>query len=130
MADRLRSSSVMKAARPALLVVDDDRLLRWAIRQALGRQAKIRLAGSAEAGLEAIRKAGFDGALVDVRLPGMDGLEFARRARELRPGLKIFLMTAYDMERAPKEAFAVRADGYLPKPFEMSMLRDMIASHL
>lgn len=121
----------MKPLRPTLLVVDDDRLLRWSIRQALGRQARIRLAASAEAGLEAVRKPGrIDGALVDVRLPGMDGLEFARRARKLRPGLKIFMMTAYDAERAPRDAFSVRAEAYLPKPFEMSVLRDMIASHL
>jgi len=122
----------MKPARPTLLVVDDDRLLRWAIRQALGGQARIRLAGTGEQALDLIRrgKRKFDGALVDVRLPGMDGLEFARRAKELLPDLKVFMMTAFDPAAAPRQAFAVRAEGYLPKPFEMSTLRDMIASHL
>jgi CheY-like chemotaxis protein len=121
----------MRPVRPTLLVVDDDRLLRWSIRQALRGQARVRLAASAEDALKVIRKDGkIDGALVDVKLPGMDGHEFVRRARSLRPELKVFMMTAFDPAAAPKEAFAVRAEGYLPKPFEMSLLKDMIASHL
>jgi CheY-like chemotaxis protein len=112
-------------------VVDDDRLLRWSIQKALRAQVRVRLAASAEEALRVIRKDGkLDGLLVDVRLPGMDGFELSRQARSLRPDLKLFLMTAFDRDKAPKDAFSVRADGYLPKPFEMSMLQDMIASHL
>jgi CheY-like chemotaxis protein len=39
-------------------------------------------------------------------------------------------MTGYDKESAPRNAFAVRADGYLPKPFEPQILRDLLISHL
>jgi CheY-like chemotaxis protein len=121
----------MRPTRPLLLVVDDDRLLRWAIRRALKDQVRVRAAGSGEEAMKLVRRGTrIDGALVDVKLPGMSGVEFARQVRELRPDLKIFLMTAYDRATAPKEAFSVKAEGYLPKPFEMSLLRDMMASHL
>ena len=60
----------------------------------------------------------------------MNGLELVRRARELRPGLKVFVMTAFDLEQAPQAAFEVRADAYVPKPFSIDVLRDMVASHL
>ena len=39
-------------------------------------------------------------------------------------------MTAFDQESAPRQAFSVRADGYLSKPFALETLKDMLASHL
>ncbi len=117
--------------RPGLLVVEDEKLVRWTVRKALQDLARVRLAATAEKALQTLRgKARIDGLLVDVHLPGMDGLELVRRARELRPGIKVFVMTAFDLERAPHAAFEVRADAYLPKPFAIDVLRDMLASHL
>lgn len=117
--------------RPRLLVVEDEKLIRWSVREALKGLAQVRLAATAERALRTLEgKARLDGLLVDVRLPGMDGWALARRARELRPGLKIFVMTAYDQDRAPREAFDIRAEAYLPKPFSVDVLRDMMACHL
>lgn len=117
--------------RPALLVVEDEKLVRWSVREALKDLARVRLAASAERALRTLEgPSKIDALLLDVRLPGMNGWELARRARELRPRLKIFMMTAFDQDRAPREAFDVRADAYLPKPFDVDVLRDMVASHL
>ena len=120
-----------KNGRPALLVVEDEKLVRWSVREALKGLARVRLASTAEKALRTLRgPARLDGLLVDIRLPGMDGLELARQARLLRPDIKVFVMTAYDQERAPRDAFGVRAEAYLPKPFSIDVLRDMLASHL
>jgi CheY-like chemotaxis protein len=117
--------------RPALLVVEDEKLVRWSVREALKDLARVRLAPTAERALRTLEgPSRLDGLLVDVRLPGMNGWDLARRARALRPGLKIFVMTAYDHDRAAREAFDVRAEAYLPKPFSVDVLRDMMASHL
>lgn len=117
--------------RPGLLVVEDEKLVRWSVRRALQDLVRVRLASSAEKALETLRRgARVDGLLADVRLPGMDGLALIRRARALRPDLKVFVMTAYALETAPQAAFQVRADAYLPKPFSIDLLRDMVASHL
>ncbi|HEX7901847.1 MAG TPA: response regulator [Planctomycetota bacterium] len=117
--------------RPALLVVEDEKLVRWSVREALKGLARVRLAATAEKALRTLEgPARLDGLLVDVRLPGMDGLELARQARRIRPGLKVFVMTAYDHDRAARDAFGVRAEAYLPKPFSLEVLRDMLASHL
>jgi two-component system KDP operon response regulator KdpE len=70
------------------------------------------------------------GLLVDVRLPGASGYELIQRVRAARPELKVFVMTGYDHQSAPRQAFSVRADGYLSKPFAMEMLHAMLASHL
>lgn len=110
--------------------MDDEKLVRWFVRQALKERARVSVAPSAERALERLRTKAFDGLLTDIRLPGMDGLELVRRARELQPKLRIFVMTAFDQGRAPAAAFQVRADAYLPKPFSIELLRDMLASHL
>ena len=117
--------------RKGLLVVDDEKLVRWSIREALRGQYRVWTAESAEKGLKMLaRIQHLDGLLVDIRLPGASGYEFIRQAKSLRPKLKVFVMTAFDQDSAPRQAFSVRAEGYLSKPFSMETLRDMLASHL
>lgn len=117
--------------QPGLLIVDDDRLIRWSLREALRKDYRLWVSENAEKSLALLpRLKQLDAVIADVRLPGMDGIEFLRKVRKDRPNVKIFLMTAYDLDRGPRRAFSVRADGYLPKPFELSTVKDMLASHL
>lgn len=119
------------ADRRGLLVVDDDKLVRWAIRESLRGEYRVWTAESAEQALHMLeRLRHLDGILVDVRLPGASGYDLIQKARALRPELKVFVMTGYDHESAPRQAFSVRADGYLSKPFLMETLHSMMASHL
>ena len=121
----------MRNERKGLLVVDDEKLIRWSIRELLRGEYRIWTAGSAEQALRMLgRIKHLDAILVDIRLPGVNGFEFIRQVHQMRPELKIFVMTAYDQESAPRLAFSVQADGYLAKPFAMEMLRDMLTSHL
>ena len=121
----------LRRTRKTLLVLDDEKLIRWSIREALRRDYHVRAAASAEEALKLLpRLKGLDGLLVDVRLPGMDGLAFAERARAAWPNVKVFVMTAYNHETAARDAFGVHAEGYLAKPFSIETLRDMLASHL
>lgn len=117
--------------RRGVLVVDDEKLVRWSIREALRSNYRVWTADSAEQALKMLgRIKHLDAVLADIRLPGASGFEFIRQVRAARPDLKVFLMTAYDQESAPRQAFSVRADGYLSKPFAMETLQDMLASHL
>lgn len=114
-----------------ILIVDDEKLLLWSIREALRKQYRIWTAESAEKALQQLpRIKHLDAALVDVRLPGATGYELIERVRHQHPNIKVFVMTAYDKESAPSQAFRARADSYLSKPFPMETLRDMLASHL
>jgi CheY-like chemotaxis protein len=111
--------------------VDDERLVRWSIREALRGQYRVWTADSAEKALRMIQRIKhLDGVLVDIRLPGASGYELIHQLRAWKPDLKIFIMTAFDQESAPRQAFSVRADGYLSKPFALETLKDMLASHL
>ena len=125
------SAASSRRRRRGLLVVDDDPLIRWSLREALRKDYRLWLTDSAEKALAWLpRLKRLDAVIADVRLPGLDGIEFLGRVRKERPALKVFLMTAYDLDRAPRKAFSVRADGCLFKPFDLSTVKDMLASHL
>jgi CheY-like chemotaxis protein len=117
--------------RKGILVVDDEKLVRWSIREALRGQYRVWTAESAEKAMRMMRHIKhLDGVLVDIRLPGASGYELIQQLRNWKPELKVFVMTAFDRESAPRQAFSVRADGYLGKPFSLETLKDMMASHL
>jgi CheY-like chemotaxis protein len=127
----MEKPSRSRSPRKVLLVVEDEKLIRWSIRQALRSEYLVRAVSSAEEAMRVLsRLRRLDGILVDVRLPGMNGLDFVRKARETRPDAKVFVMTAYNHDTAAREAFGVQADAYLSKPFELQTLKDMLASHL
>jgi CheY-like chemotaxis protein len=117
--------------RKGILVVDDEKLVRWSIRETLRSQYRVWTADSAERAIRMLsRIKHLDGILVDIRLPGASGYELIHHVKAVRPELKVFVMTAFDHDSAPRQAFSVRADGYLSKPFLMETLQDMMASHL
>jgi two-component system response regulator AtoC len=125
------SKGQRRGEKKGLLVVDDEKLVRWSIRESLRKQYRVWTAESAEQALKMLaRIKHLNGVLVDIRLPGQSGYEFISQVRMARPELKVFVMTAYDQDSAPRQAFSVRADGYLSKPFSMETLHDMMASHL
>jgi CheY-like chemotaxis protein len=124
-------SQSARRERKGILVVDDERLVRWSIREALRGQYRVWTAESAEQALRMLhRLQHLHGLLVDIRMPGASGYELIAMVRALRPELKIFVMSGYDHDSAPRQAFSVRADGYLAKPFLMETLKDMLVSHL
>jgi DNA-binding NtrC family response regulator len=100
-----------------ILVVDDERNIRLMLEQMLG------LAGhevhTVETGEEALRRLedeDFDGALVDVRLPGIDGLEVLRRALATRPDLAVVMMSGHGTIETAVRAVREGAYDFLEKP--------------
>jgi FixJ family two-component response regulator len=85
----------MKEARP-ILIVDDERHVRSALRRLLQRMGlETAEAGSAEEALEAMASTRFSCALVDLRMPGMGGMELVRRVRASSPDLAIIVVTGH-----------------------------------
>ncbi len=125
------SAAAARGHRKSILIVDDEKLLLWSIREALRSEYRVWTAGSAEDALRLIpRIKHLDAALVDIRLPGASGYELIGELRKQHPTIKAFVMTAFDPESAPRQAFRARANGYLSKPFAMETLRNMLSSHL
>ena len=79
-----------------ILIVDDDSQLRQSFEKLLTEEGySVRTAASGEAGLDIVCKAVPDLVVIDVRLPGMNGLETFRAMREIEPKLPVIVMTAF-----------------------------------
>ena len=113
--------------KPRVLVVDDEPLARARLLRLLEAIPGYEPCGEADSGQRAIeqaRECAADIVLMDIRMPGMDGLEAATRLAELSPPPAVIFCTAYDEYALP--AFAASAIGYLLKPVR----RDQLAAAL
>jgi two-component system, cell cycle response regulator CpdR len=106
-----------------LLAEDDDDLRRFLVKALEKAGHAVKAFGEGASAFEEIKQENFDLLLTDIVMPEMDGIELARRAAELDPGLKIMFITGFAAvalnpdSRAPKDAKV------LSKPFH---LRDLV----
>ena len=108
-----------------ILLVDDQRMFREGVRAGLQHDAGIEVVGDTGEGEEAIRLAVElrpDVVLLDLRMPGMDGVEAARRIREEAPDTRIIVLTVSDEESDTAKALAAGANAYLLKDVSLSEL--------
>lgn len=103
-----------------VLVIDDEAAICWGFQQFLGDAGHaVSIAGTAEDGLRAAERNAFDAVVLDVRLPGMDGLTALQEFRRKWPKLPVTVMTAFgDLETAV-QAIQRGAFEYLTKPFSL-----------
>jgi len=105
---------------PRVLIADDEELERKALRFILEAQAIAELelveAENGREAVEAARAAPLDAAFLDVRMPGIDGIEAARMIRVARPGTPIVMLTAFDSFDYAREALRLGVGEYLLKP--------------
>jgi urea transport system substrate-binding protein len=105
----------------AVLVVDDDPGIREATAELLELEGYLpRTASNGLEALESVNQDCPDLVLLDMRMPLMDGWQFAREIQPLRDGLKIVVMTA--ARDAQQSAADIDADGVLSKPFDVGAL--------
>ena len=109
-----------RARPPArVLVVDDEESMRHFLSLALRRAGHEPFpADGGEAALELCRRGPFDAVLLDLRMPGMDGLTVLARIRELDPAATVLMMTAHGTIAAAVEAMRLGAADFLTKPFD------------
>jgi DNA-binding NtrC family response regulator len=111
-----------------VLVVDDNQVIQDILRQFLGRGYSVEVAGSASLALMAVIQKSPDAIILDVRMPGVDGLSLLKSLREIGVKTPIFVITGYDSTQVAVEAMESGATGYLPKPFDLLHL-DRLISH-
>jgi two-component system response regulator MprA len=106
-----------------ILVVDDDRALREALRRALTlADYEVQVAQDGEQALELLAQAEPDAVVLDVGLPGIDGLEVCRRVR-LGSRVPILILTARDAVADRIDGLDAGADDYMVKPFDVDELK-------
>lgn len=116
----------MKAAA-RILVVDDEAVVRKSLGGWLREEGyQVDVAASGKEALEALGREEWDIFLVDIRMPGIDGLELQRRIRESHPDATVIIMTAYASVDTAVEAMKQGAYDYIVKPFEPEALEHLV----
>src|SRR5213078_4869939 len=106
-----------------VLVVDDDRAVREALERALQLHGyEVALASDGDGALAAVEARTPDALVLDVMMPGLDGLDVTRRLRRQGNRTPILLLTARDAVGDRVEGLDAGADDYLPKPFALEEL--------
>ena len=101
-----------------VLLADDQALMRGGFRMILESEDDIEVVGEAADGLEAVeqfRRLGPEVIVMDVRMPGLDGIEATRRLAEADPGARVLILTMFDLDEYVFEALRAGASGFLLK---------------
>jgi bidirectional [NiFe] hydrogenase diaphorase subunit len=115
-----------KEMKPILLV-EDEAVMRESVRDWLTDVGyQVETAEDGEQALRTIAEQEFGLLILDLKLPGKDGLEVLREAREKYPKLKGVIITAYPSVETAVEAIKRGAVDYLPKPFDLNYLEEVI----
>jgi two-component system response regulator MprA len=114
-----------------ILVVDDESAVREAIRAGLEFEGyQVDMAADGLGALEQIAKGTPDVVILDVMMPGMDGLTMLRRLRSVDPAMPVLLLTARDTVGDRVTGLDLGADDYLTKPFDLDELLARLRSLL
>ena len=110
-----------------ILVVDDEPAICWGFRELLrGEGHEVTIASSAEEALKVVSKCLPDTIVLDVRLPGMDGLSALKQLKAKSNNAPVVVMTAFGNLETAVRAVAEGAFDYLTKPFELSDANDVV----
>src|SRR5215218_8562353 len=111
-----------------VLIVDDEEAISWALRKAFERLGhRVGVAASAEAAFELAERSPPDVVILDVRLPGIDGLSALDRLRRLTDDAPVIVITAHGNLSTAVRAVEGGAFDYLAKPFDLSQALDAVA---
>lgn len=119
------------ASRGAVLIVDDNQRLATTMATYLEMEGFAAVAAfSAEHALEEALGAAFDAAVVDINMPGIDGIEVCRRLVHALPNVRVLMLTGREAEDDEAKAVAAGAVRLLTKPISLADLRDEITKVL
>src|SRR5579859_3338081 len=114
-----------------ILIIDDEEAVCWSLQRAFERAGhRAVVAASAEAGLESARREPPDCIFLDVRLPGMDGLDALAHLRRITDDAPIIVITAHGNLSTAVRAVEGGAFDYLAKPFDLTQALDAAARAL
>ena len=105
-----------------LLVDDEGELIFTVVERLLLRDIDAKGVTSSHEALECIKEEEFDVVVLDVKMPGMDGLELLKRVKEIRPNTQVILVTGRGSEQDFKDGIEAGAYDYLVKPVKLETL--------
>ena len=114
------------AAERVLLVDDEESFVKALAKRLKARGMNVETSGSGEGALEMAKRHTFDVIVLDLAMPGMDGIETLRKLRAIDPDLQILLLTGHGTIEKGVEAMKLGALDFLPKPTDLPDLMEHI----
>jgi two-component system, sensor histidine kinase and response regulator len=114
--------------RGSLLVVDDEEGPRMSLRFVFKDDFNVFTAEDGATALELVQKEKIDVAILDIRMPGMSGVEVLERIKYIDPTIEVIMLTAFETTDTIRQALKLRACDYLNKPYDLGTLRAAVGA--
>jgi len=112
----------------SVLIVDDEKNILLTLSQSLEvLQLETDTTTNGEEALAKLKEKDFTLILLDLRMPGIDGMEVLRQVREIRPDIQIIMISAYGTIELAVEAMKLGAVDFIPKPFSPEDIRALVS---
>lgn len=115
------------SARPRVLVVDDEMGVRESLRAILQPECEVLTASSGEQALELVRRDPIDVMTLDLKMPGLNGINVLERAKQIDGEVEVLIITGYGSLDTAVQGLRLRAFDYLAKPFDSTHVRRLVA---
>ena len=112
-----------------ILVIDDEIGPRESLRILFKDNYDVLVAGNGEEGIQAVKNNPPDLVILDLKMPGMDGIEVLQQIKTINPQAKVIILTGYGSPEAAKEAQRLGVL-YLNKPFDIFEIRQLVSEKI
>ena len=110
-----------------VLIIDDEAIVCERLRPPLERVGlEVETFTESRSAMERLRQVEFDVLITDLKMPKPDGLEMLKLVREISPRTHVYVITGFPTIDAVREAMKGGAVDFIPKPFKISHLRDLV----
>jgi YesN/AraC family two-component response regulator len=104
--------------KKTILICDDEEGIRESLRLIFEKDYELLFAANGNEAIDALKKNNADIAIMDIKMPRIDGIETMRKLKEIKSDLKILVTSGYKSVETAKEAINAGASDYMVKPFD------------
>lgn len=112
---------------PVILLIDDEFGVRESLKMVFGKNYRLLEADSVEAAMPIVQEARPDVILLDVMMPGTDGIELLRRIKQIRADCQVIMLTGVNSQQLAEKAKDLGALDFVGKPFDIVELRQKVS---
>src|SRR5438309_7664597 len=121
---------IVSPQNPQVLVIDDEMGPRESLRMLLKPDYNVHTADCVDAGIRLLKEKQPDTVVMDIRMPGMTGIEGLRKIREIDPNLSVIMLTGFGALETAQEALRLGASDYINKPFDAHEMQEVIGRNV